>query len=253
MAKLDKKGNIVGKLGDLRYYVLNGENIVATKGGPSSKQFKKSKSYENHRKFGSEFGFKSKVASQIYASLKPLKPIIQSDTFSLLNKKLIQLFNKDAEGELGKRSLLFSANKNHFDRTPLSKEEFSDYCFLRPEFKRTKDNIVEMIIPACSAATQFMFRGFYSKVDWTCSIQGIKDFKFNDKLKSYTIESRVDVLPMTTIYQLESTISSNIEEVHHKLALQPDYTYLVYLKASFLPLANKALPIIHVMEISGMI
>ena len=63
MAIINENGHYIGPLGNVRFYTLNGKNVVATKGGPDANDIKKKPSYAYTRAHNREFGIVSKVTS----------------------------------------------------------------------------------------------------------------------------------------------------------------------------------------------
>ncbi len=155
MATIDKHGHITGPLGGLRYYSLNGKNIVATKGGPTASQIKKSENYAYTRAHNAEFGIVSKLASVIYQTHQMIRPFRHHQAYQILRGNLFRLFPYDETNQHGQRSLLFSKAIHHFDQMQLSAIPYAEYVTLPVEWNRNNPEEVNFQIKASSIRSMF--------------------------------------------------------------------------------------------------
>ncbi|MBK9737170.1 MAG: hypothetical protein IPO92_20335 [Saprospiraceae bacterium] len=183
MATIDKHGHITGPLGGLRFYSLDGNNVVATKGGPTSNQIKKSENYAYTRAHNAEFGIVSKLASVIYQTHQMMRPFRHHQAYQILRGNLFRLFPYDETNQHGQRSLLFSKAIHHFDQMQISAIPYSEYVTLPVEWNRNTPEEVNFHIKASSIRSMFRFPKNYHQVNWTLYVQGIKDIEFNQTKK----------------------------------------------------------------------
>jgi hypothetical protein len=96
-----------GRLGKyIIYKTKKGKRIIKTKGGPTAKEMKKSKSYETARKNGAEFGYASRVGRLLRDKFSPLLQLSPDGDFNnRLTGQLRKLIQKDTKNELGNRRL----------------------------------------------------------------------------------------------------------------------------------------------------
>ena len=97
-----------GQIGGLDFYQSEGVDMVRNKTGPTTKQFKKDKAFENSRKASSDFGTAGGLAGKlkrviIYMYGPALNPQINSQ----LTGKFISVLAKDSIHPKGERRILY--------------------------------------------------------------------------------------------------------------------------------------------------
>lgn len=249
MAIIDKSGNMVGRLGDLRYYTLNGKNIVATKGGPTAHQIKTKPTYAATRAMNAEFRLASKVARNIYNSQSQFTAIRHIYAYQNLVKKLFQLFNQDLINQKGQKHLLFSIAPHHFDDLLYSKIPYTSYTTLRPSWSKSAEGELKFLIKDGLVNTQFSFPQHYNMLKWTIFIQGIKDIEFDKKKMDYNFEMNNSVDKPKQVLHLEFNKGSNILKSEHTVLMNAEYNYLVYACATYVNSGNSKFPPIHTVKL----
>ncbi|MBK9717587.1 MAG: hypothetical protein IPO85_08760 [Saprospiraceae bacterium] len=249
MAIVDKSGNIVGRLGDLRYYTLNGKNIVSTKGGPTALQIKTKASYASTRALNVEFRLASKVASNMYSSQSQFKAILHTHAYQNLFKRLFHLFNHDVVHQKGQRNLLFSAAPHHFDPLQYAKIPYSSYATLKPSWSKSVNGDLKFVIQGGVVNAQFNFPKQYNILKWSIFIQGIKDIEFNKIKMEYQIDMNNSIGKLEQVLHLELNKSSNIPTSEHTVSMKAEYNYLVFICATYINSRNSNLSPIHTVEL----
>lgn len=253
MATIDKHGHITGPLGGLRFYSLNGKNIVATKGGPTANQIKKSENYAYTRAHNAEFGIVSKLASVIFQSHQMIRPFRHHQAYQILRGNLFRLFPYDETNQHGQRSLLFSKAIHHFDQMQLSAIPYAEYVTLPVEWNRNNPEEVNFQIKASSIRSMFRFPKNYHQVNWTLYVQGIKDIEFNQTINGYTLPLSECVLPLTPVSSFQFANHETGKELFCSAPLEKDYNYLIFAVASYTPFPKPNLSGLHMAACIGLV
>lgn len=165
MAIVNNDGSFSGKLGDLRFYKLNGQNIVATKGGPSANDVKNKASYAYTRAHNAEFGIVCKVSNALFRSHHLLKPIRHPYAHQFLRSYLFRMFSYDTKGLHGQRNLLFSAADQHFEPMQLTKLRYNEYVSVPVVSTFTEEGTLSFRIETANVNRYFNFPRGMIKLD----------------------------------------------------------------------------------------
>jgi hypothetical protein len=233
MAIVNKDGSFSGKLGDLRFYKLNGQDIVATKGGPKPYDIKKKASFAITRAHNAEFGIVCKVSNAIFLSHRLLRPFRHPYAHQFLRSYLFRMFSFDTISPHGQRSLLFSKADQHFVPMQLTDLRYPEYVSLPVLCARAADDTLTFSIPATSAANRyFKFPKGCDQVRWSLYVQGIQDIIYNPNLKAYN-KPENSVLPLTPVAHFDFFKRLAISELQCSIPVQKDFHYLVFAVATF--------------------
>ncbi len=249
MAIVDKSGNIVGRLGDLRYYTLNGKNIVSTKGGPTALQIKTKASYASTRALNVEFRLASKVASNMYSSQSQFKAILHTHAYQNLFKRLFHLFNHDVVHQKGQRNLLFSAAPHHFDPLQYAKIPYSSYATLKPSWSKSVNGDLKFVIQGDAVNSLFNFPKQYNILKWSIFIQGIKDIEFDKMKMQYQFEKNNHVGNLEQVLFFECNKNFNIPMSEQTVSMKAGYNYLVFACATYINSRNSKCPPINTIDL----
>jgi hypothetical protein len=134
MAILRNNGQLIGTMANMTFYTRRGSDkvIVRSKGGPTSKQMKKSPSFKSARLNGKEFGTGSKFSVAVRDALYPMDemgdPNIHA-TFTAIGKKIQQ---RDTQHALGERQLLLSQHRYMLAGLQLDQQVFLESVIRTP-------------------------------------------------------------------------------------------------------------------------
>lgn len=114
MARLNSDLSFVGSIGKISAYKRRDLDtiILRYKGGPTGKQIKESKNFENTRRVNKEFGGRSLASRWIMTALWPQKLVADFNIAGPLNALLKPMQSLDTENEWGKRSILLSQHRS---------------------------------------------------------------------------------------------------------------------------------------------
>ena len=95
-----------GRIGGLDFYQSEGVDMVRNKTGPTTKQFKKDKAFENSRKASSDFGTAGGLAGKLkHAIIYMYGPALNPHINSQLTGKFISVLAKDSIHPKGERRI----------------------------------------------------------------------------------------------------------------------------------------------------
>ncbi len=233
MAIVNEDGSFRGRLGGLRFYVLNGQNVVASKGGPSADDIKKKASFAITRAHNAEFGIVSKVSNGLFRSHHQLRPFRHPYAHQFLRSYLFRMFSFDTSSVHGQRGLLFSEADQHFEPMQLTALRYTEYVSVPVVGTRTADDALTFSIPPANVNRYFKFPQGYDQVSWSLYVQGIQDITYNQELKAYHFKPENSILPLTPVAHFDFVKLLSVPELQCSIAVQKDFHYLVFAVATF--------------------
>ncbi|MFN8339798.1 MAG: hypothetical protein U0T36_12350 [Saprospiraceae bacterium] len=233
MAIINEDGHYIGPLGNVRFYILNGKNVVATKGGPSANDIKKKASYAYTRAHNSEFGIVSKVASSIYSSHQATRPFRYPYAYQELKKYLFKMLSFDVVHPHGERSLLFSKADQHFRYMQITPKNYAEMVRIRIEVSQLKAEEITLNIQPTAINSYITFSAKYDQMVLDIYLQGVKDVVYQESLKKYNFHPYQSVLPLVPSGSFEFYKHLNPEEIVCTCKVSPDYHYMVFAVATF--------------------
>ena len=113
MAKLEGDIQFTGSLNNLSAYKMRGSDkiILRKKGGPTKKQIKHSKNFENTRRNNMEFGGRAMAAAAIKHCLHPFGFLADHNITATLNALLGAIQKMDTTSGWGKRHVLLQGKR----------------------------------------------------------------------------------------------------------------------------------------------
>jgi hypothetical protein len=233
MAIVNEDGSFSGKLGDFRFYKLNGKDVVATKGGPKPDDIKKKASFAITRAHHTEFGIVCKVSNAIFISHRLFRPFRHTYAHQFFRSYLFRMFSFDTSSPHGQRSLLFSKAGQHFEPMQLTALRYPEYVSLPLVCGHTADDMLTFSIPAAANANiYFKFPQGCQQVSWSLYVQGIQDIIYNPDQKGYN-KPENSILPLTPVAQFDFYRRLEISDLQCSIPAQKGFHYLVYAVATY--------------------
>lgn len=245
MAIINDDGHYIGPLGNVRFYMLNGKRVVATKGGPSAKDIKKKASYAYTRAHNREFGIVSEVASSIYSSHQVIRPFRYHYAHQELKKYLFRMLSFDVVNAHGERSLLFSKADQHFKFMQITHQNYAEMVRIPIEVSKYETDELSLSIRPIAINSCVTFPAKYDQVVLDIYLQGVKDVVYQENLKKYDFNHYQSVVPLSPIGSFVFYKHINTEEIVITSKVSPGYHYMVFAIASFTAKSKPNLPPIH--------
>lgn len=245
MAIINENGHYIGPLGNVRFYTLNGKNVVATKGGPNANDIKKKASYAYTRAHNCEFGMVSKVASSIYSSHQDTRPFRYNYAYQELRKYLFRMLSFDVVNPHGERSLLFSKADQHFRFMQITAKNYAEMVRIPIEVSKHETDELSLSIWPTAINSHITFPTKYDLMVLDIYLQGIKDVVYQESLKKYNFHPYQSVLPLVPSGSFEFYKHLNPEEIVCTCKVSPDYHYMIFAVATFRAKSKPNLSPIH--------
>lgn len=245
MAIINENGHYIGPLGNVRFYTLNGKNVVATKGGPDANDIKKKPSYAYTRAHNREFGIVSKVASSIYNSHLATRPFRYPYAYQELRKYLFRMLSFDVVNPHGERSLLFSKADQHFKFMQITAKNYAEMVRIPIEVSKHEAEEISLSIKPTAINSHITFPTKYDQMVMDIYLQGVKDIVYQESLKKYNFHHYQSVLPLTPIGSFEFFKHLNTDDMVCTSKVSSGYHYMVFAVATFTAKSKPNLSPIH--------
>lgn len=237
MAQLIGNFQITGSLNNLSFYKMRGSDkiIVRKKGGPSSKQVKKSPRFETTRRNNSEFGGRSLAVKHISSALFPLDFLADYNITGPLNALLKPIQELDTNSEFGKRNILISKNPRLLEGFSLNRRYLFESIVRTPVNYSLQGQQAILEIPELIPGINFMAPGNYPCYQFIAVTRLVPDIVYKDDVYKYQPVGKRD----TAMYAKTDWLPVNTRAVATQLIIKdlpadkPDgYTRLVSLGIS---------------------
>jgi hypothetical protein len=182
MAQLIGNIQITGSLSNLSFYKMRGSDkiIVRKKGGPTSKQVKKSPKFESTRRNNKEFGGRAKATSCIKEILNPLLFMADYNITGPLNALLKPIQELDTTSDFGKRNILISQDPRLLIGFPLNRRNLFESIVRTPVSYTIQDQQAIIEIPALIPGLNFIAPGNYPCYQFIATAGLVPDFYYKD-------------------------------------------------------------------------
>lgn len=182
MAQLIGDLQIIGSLNNLSYYKMRGSDkiIVRKKGGPSSKQVKKSPQFENTRRNNKEFGGRALAAKQVSLALFPLRFLADYNITGPINALLKPIQEQDTDNAWGKRSILLSKYPQLLEGFSLNRNYLFESIVRNPVSYSIQDQQAIFELPELIPGINFMPPGHYPCYQFIAVTKLIADIVYKD-------------------------------------------------------------------------
>jgi hypothetical protein len=188
MARLTSEITFTGSLGNLSAYKMRGSDkiIIRKKGGASKEKIRRAPQFDLTRRYGAEFGGRSRMASNIIHKLGPLKMTNDYSLMGPLNKLLKAAQVMDTDSALGKRHVLLSKNPTVVEGFPMNRRITMESVIRSPiAYTLSREKMEATIeLPALNTDTNFIPDLRYAAFRWVMIAMAIPDFYF-DPLTGY--------------------------------------------------------------------
>lgn len=163
MAKLDGTIQFTGSLQNLSFYKMRGSDkiIIRKKGGPTSKQVKKGKNFENTRRNNTEFGGRALAAAEIKGHLHPLLFLADYNILGPLNALLRSIQKMDVTSGWGKRHVLLTKQPKLLEGFTLNRRHLFETIVRTPVNCSLHGEQVHINLPALMPGINFMAPASY--------------------------------------------------------------------------------------------
>jgi hypothetical protein len=208
MAQLTGNLQIIGSLNNLSFYKMRGSDkiIVRKKGGPSSKQVKKSPRFESTRRNNKEFGGRSLAAKHISSALFPLHFLADYNITGPINALLKPIQELDTDSDWGKRNILISKNPRLLEGFSLNRRYLFESIVRTPVSYSLQDQQAIVEIPELIPGINFMAPGNYPCYQFIAVTKLVPDIVYKEEPwgyqpigKRYAAKyAKTDWLPLNT-------------------------------------------------------
>jgi len=245
MAKLIGGKFLVGSIGDLRFYELNGETIVSLKGGPSAKQIKTRPSCARIRQNNLEFGAMGKLSGYIKRCMRKFSPLWYKPHYDQFNALLRQILKADTVNGIGERNLQFSNARELLRMYQLSKTRLLDYTSIQCVCKRISDISFQIHVPEIQEYNHLSYPEGYDDFEYSLHAMCLPDILFDPKTGSYPQNQFLKIKPLQEIFSTNEFHNTKIEAQTRIIEMPacPNYLITAYLKLS--SKSDLRLPPIH--------
>ena len=187
MAKLEGNIQITGSLNNLSFYKMRGSDkiIVRRKGGPSSKEVKRSPKFENTRRNNREFGGRAIAARFIKQVLNPLHFLTDYNITGPLNALLKPIQKMDTTNEWGKRNIILSEKARLLEGFSLNRSHQLDSIVRTPVLYSIQHQQVIIDIPELLPGLNFITPGNYPWYKFIAVAGPIPDLYYKDENWGY--------------------------------------------------------------------
>ncbi|MCS3799251.1 hypothetical protein [Niastella sp. OAS944] len=163
MAKLEGTIQLTGSVQNLSFYKMRGSDkiIIRRKGGPSKKQVKNAKNFENTRRNNMEFGGRALAAATIKSYLHPLLFLADYNIVGPLNALLRTIQKMDTTSGWGKRHVLLTKQPRLLEGFTLNRRYLLETIVRTPVVCNLQGEQVHIDLPALVPGINFMSPGNY--------------------------------------------------------------------------------------------
>lgn len=234
MAKLIDGKFLSGSIGNLRFYQLNGQTIVSSKGGPSAKQIKTRPSCFRLRQNNREFGAIGKLAGYIKRSTGQFRPLWYKPYYDHFNVLLKQVLKTDLINGLGERSLQFSNAGTILNSIQLSKTCLQDFTSIHCEFERLSNNQLQINIPDIIEFNHIHYPEGYGEFEYSLHAICLPDILYRQSTNSYPGDQYYCIKKLEEIFNTNLFKDTSIKAHKRIVELEPCANHLIiaYLKLS---------------------
>lgn len=182
MAKLDGTFQFTGSLQNLSFYKMQGSDkiIIRKKGGPSKKQVKTGKNFENTRRNNMEFGGRALAASTIKSYLHPLLFLADYNIVGPLNALLRAIQKMDTASGWGKRHVLLTKQPSLLEGFTLNRRYLLETIVRTPVNCQLQGEQVHINLPALMPGINFMSPGNYPYYRFIGTAGLVPDISYTD-------------------------------------------------------------------------
>lgn len=205
MAKLEGSIQLTGSIQNLSFYKMRGTDkiIIRRKGGPSKKQVKNAKNFENTRRNNMEFGGRAMAAATIKRYLHPLLFLADYNIVGPLNALLRAIQKMDMESGWGKRHILLTKQPRLLEGFTLNRRYLLETIVRTPVVCGLQGEQVHIDLPALMPGINFMSPGNYPYYRFIGTAGLVPDICYTEhgymlkyKEKSYFDFTQSDWLPV---------------------------------------------------------
>lgn len=183
MAKLDGTIQFTGSLQNLSFYKMQGSDkiIIRRKGGPTSKQVKKGKNFENTRRNNMEFGGRALAASTIKSYLHPLLFLADYNILGPLNALLRAIQKMDVTSGWGKRHVLLTKQPKLLEGFTLNRRHLWETIVRTPVVCNLQGEQIHINLPALMPGINFMPPGNYPYYRFISTAGLVRDIYYTEQ------------------------------------------------------------------------
>lgn len=249
MAKLIDGKFLVGSIGDLRFYQLNGQTIVSSKGGPSAKQIKTKPSCIRMRQNNIEFGAVGKLAGYIKRSTGNFRQLWYKPYYDHLNKLLKQVQQTDSINGPGERNLHFSNARNIFASFQITKSRLLDFTSIHCEFERCSETQLQIKIPEIQECNHIYYPEGYREFEYSLHAICLPDILYDYKTNTYPVDQYNCIKPLKEIFNTREFNNTKIPAHKRIVEMKPCANYLIFAYLKLSSIWDLRIPPIHTLMI----
>ncbi|HUP12417.1 MAG TPA: hypothetical protein VM187_09405 [Niastella sp.] len=182
MAKLEGTIQLTGSIQNMSFYKMRGSDkiIVRKKGGPSKKQVKNARNFENTRRNNMEFGGRALAAATIKGYLHPLLFLADYNIVGPLNALLRPIQKMDTTSGWGKRHVLLTKQPRLLEGFTLNRRYLFETIVRTPVVCNLQGEQVHINLPALMPGINFMSPGNYPYYRFIGTAGVVPDIYYTD-------------------------------------------------------------------------